>query len=169
MPSSLSANVSSLVDADMDQSLGPLEHVVCTTAQRPSPALSPSQSEPSGIQSPEGLGSGETRVKGLTSFIPDPGYFLAGAIAGGVSRTATAPLDRLKVFVLVNTKSGPDIVGGATAAGAVKQGRPVSALQKSLAPIRHAIREIHSHGGMRGFFAGELGVMKEACVVDYVW
>ncbi|CRK31765.1 hypothetical protein BN1723_018465, partial [Verticillium longisporum] len=52
----------------------------------------------------------------LTSYIPDPGYFLAGAVAGGVSRTATAPLDRLKVYLLVNTKSSAD-----TALAALKQ------------------------------------------------
>ena len=30
----------------------------------------------------------------LTEVLPDPGYFAAGAIAGIVSRTSTAPLDR---------------------------------------------------------------------------
>ena len=31
----------------------------------------------------------------------DPKYLLAGAIAGAVSRTATAPFDRLKVYLQI--------------------------------------------------------------------
>jgi solute carrier family 25 phosphate transporter 23/24/25/41 len=85
----------------------------------------------------------------LTNFIPDTGYFLAGAIAGGVSRTATAPLDRLKVYLLVNTKSGTD-----AAIQAAKSGRPVAALQKAGTPFKDAIKEISRAGGIRGFFAG---------------
>jgi solute carrier family 25 (mitochondrial phosphate transporter), member 23/24/25/41 len=41
----------------------------------------------------------------LIACIPSTGYFAAGAIAGIVSRTATAPLDRLKVYLIAQTKS----------------------------------------------------------------
>jgi solute carrier family 25 phosphate transporter 23/24/25/41 len=87
----------------------------------------------------------------LTLFVPDPGYFLAGAIAGGVSRTATAPLDRLKVYLLVNTSTQT----AETAVGSLKQGRLVSAAKNASRPIRDAVREIFRSGGVRGFFAGE--------------
>lgn len=87
----------------------------------------------------------------LTLFVPDPGYFLAGAIAGGVSRTATAPLDRLKVYLLVNTS----IQTAETAAGSLKQGRLVSAAKNASRPITDAVREIFRLGGVRGFFAGK--------------
>lgn len=86
----------------------------------------------------------------LTDFAPHPGYFLAGAIAGGVSRTATAPLDRLKVYLLVNTNSGTE-----TALGALKKGKPIAALKNGTQPFRDAVRDLFRSGGLRGFFAGE--------------
>lgn len=86
----------------------------------------------------------------LTDFIPDPGYFLAGAIAGGVSRTATAPLDRLKVYLLVNTSGQPAV----EASDAAKKGRVASAVKHAARPFRDAIRDIFRSGGLPGFFAG---------------
>lgn len=92
----------------------------------------------------------------LTDFAPDPGYFLAGAIAGGVSRTATAPLDRLKVYLLVKTT-----VGQETAIGALKQGRPIAALKNGIRPFSDAVTDLYMKGGLRGFFAGNgLNVIK---------
>lgn len=88
----------------------------------------------------------------LTDFIPDPGYFLAGAIAGGVSRTATAPLDRLKVYLLVNTsatRTSREVMG------AVKGGHPVNALKFIASPFTTAVRDLFAAGGARTFFAGE--------------
>ncbi|OPB43241.1 calcium dependent mitochondrial carrier protein [Trichoderma guizhouense] len=99
---------------------------------------------------PEGdsLVSGET-LEGL-------GYFLAGAIAGGVSRTATAPLDRLKVYLLVNTNSGAE-----TAVTALKQGRLVDALRNAARPFSDAVKDLYRSGGLRSFFAGNgLNVVK---------
>ncbi|RSL40738.1 hypothetical protein CEP53_013187 [Fusarium sp. AF-6] len=92
----------------------------------------------------------------LTDFVPDPGYFVAGAIAGGVSRTATAPLDRLKVYLLVNTTSRAE-----TAGAALKQGRPVAALKNAAKPFSDAIRDLVRSGGVRSLFAGNgLNVVK---------
>lgn len=86
----------------------------------------------------------------LTDFAPHPGYFLAGAIAGGVSRTATAPLDRLKVYLLVNTASHAE-----TAVAALKQGRLLDALRNAARPFRDAVRDLYRSGGWRSFFAGK--------------
>ncbi|RFU78424.1 peroxisomal ca-dependent solute carrier [Trichoderma arundinaceum] len=92
----------------------------------------------------------------LTDFAPHPGYFLAGAIAGGVSRTATAPLDRLKVYLLVNTNSGAE-----TAIGALKQGRIIDALRNAARPFSDAMKDLYRSGGLRSFFAGNgLNVVK---------
>ncbi|KAH6605020.1 peroxisomal ca-dependent solute carrier [Trichoderma cornu-damae] len=92
----------------------------------------------------------------LTDFAPHPGYFLAGAIAGGVSRTATAPLDRLKVYLLVNTNSGAE-----TAVGALTQGRVVDALRNAVRPFSDAVKDLYRSGGLRSFFAGNgLNVVK---------
>lgn len=86
----------------------------------------------------------------LTDFAPHPGYFLAGAIAGGVSRTATAPLDRLKVYLLVNTNNR-----GETAVAALKRGNPLIALKNAARPFGDGMRDVYRSGGLRGFFAGE--------------
>ncbi|KAI3578036.1 mitochondrial carrier domain-containing protein [Fusarium oxysporum f. sp. albedinis] len=92
----------------------------------------------------------------LTQFVPDPGYFLAGAIAGGVSRTATAPLDRLKVYLLVNTSSRTE-----TAGAALRQGRPLAALKNAAKPFGNAFRDLVRSGGVRSLFAGNgLNVIK---------
>ena len=89
----------------------------------------------------------------LTDFVPDPGYFVAGAIAGGVSRTATAPLDRLKVYLLVNTSKTNTLHD---TVGALKSGQFVKALGHAVSPFRGAIRELWMAGGARSFFAGKL-------------
>ncbi|KAK3485077.1 mitochondrial carrier domain-containing protein [Neurospora crassa] len=98
----------------------------------------------------------EVVKSGLTGLLPDAGYFLAGAVSGGVSRTATAPLDRLKVFLLVNTKPK-----STTTVEAVKSGQPLSALRNAGGPIYDAIRTLWRAGGIKTFFAGNgLNVVK---------
>ncbi|KAI1430893.1 mitochondrial carrier [Xylaria sp. CBS 124048] len=92
----------------------------------------------------------------LMNYIPDPGYFIAGAVAGGISRTTTAPLDRLKVYLLVNTKSEAKI-----ALDAARKGRPGLAFKNIGRPLVAAIRDLYKAGGARGFFAGNgLNVVK---------
>ncbi|KAI0391008.1 calcium dependent mitochondrial carrier protein [Xylariaceae sp. FL0594] len=92
----------------------------------------------------------------LTHYVPDPGYFVAGAVAGGISRTATAPLDRLKVYLLVNTKSDVN-----TALDAAKKGQPLQAVKNAGRPLVAAVRDLYKSGGIRGFFAGNgLNVIK---------
>ncbi|KAI0181831.1 mitochondrial carrier [Hypoxylon sp. FL1284] len=92
----------------------------------------------------------------LIKYIPDPGYFIAGAVAGGISRTATAPLDRLKVYLLVNTTSGANV-----ALNAAKKGQPLQAIKHAGTPFFNAVVDIYKSGGVRGFFAGNgLNVVK---------
>ena len=84
----------------------------------------------------------------LTSVFPDPGYFVAGGMAGFVSRTATAPLDRLKVYLIAQT--------GVTraAAEAAKQGAPIEATKKAARPLVEASKALWRAGGIRSLFAG---------------
>ncbi|KAL2146124.1 hypothetical protein VTI28DRAFT_5217 [Corynascus sepedonium] len=92
----------------------------------------------------------------LTDLLPEPGYFLAGAVSGGVSRTATAPLDRLKVYLLVNTNNTKT-----TVIAAAKNGRPLAALRNAGGPIIDAVVSLWKAGGLRTFFAGNgLNVVK---------
>lgn len=104
----------------------------------------------------------KSRNSRLTQYVPHPGYFLAGALAGGISRTATAPFDRLKVYLLVSTQSkgvGASAVGEATKAAA---GSSLAAeslpkhLRKTGRPIRDAMVNLYRAGGLRTFFTGRL-------------
>ena len=84
----------------------------------------------------------------LTVLLPDPGYFAAGGIAGVISRTATAPLDRLKVYLIVNT----GVVGDSIEA--VKKGDAIAAAKHVGRPLIDATKELWKAGGMRSLFAG---------------
>ncbi|KAI9703807.1 MAG: hypothetical protein M1836_007577 [Candelina mexicana] len=98
----------------------------------------------------------------LTDLSPDPGYFLAGGIAGVVSRTATAPLDRLKVYLIAHTGVKDEAVHAA------KQGAPVQAAKKASRPLIEATKELWKAGGIRSLFAGNglnvLKVMPESAI-----
>lgn len=132
-----------------------------TTAVRPQtmtgraiqqPILQYEDTEQSGAQDiSDLLEEDPERVKTrLTDLLPEPGYFLAGAVSGGVSRTATAPLDRLKVYLLVNTKNTSTV-----ALATAKHGRPLAALRNAGGPIADAIVSLWKAGGLRTFFAGK--------------
>ncbi|KAK3421264.1 hypothetical protein EUGRSUZ_G01923 [Eucalyptus grandis] len=74
--------------------------------------------------------------EGISKHVHTSRYLIAGAVAGAASRTVTAPLDRLKVILQVQTT------------------------RASLMP---AIKSIWKDGGLRGFFRGNgLNVVKVA-------
>ena len=84
----------------------------------------------------------------LTQFVPDPGYFLAGAISGVASRTTTAPLDRLKVYLIAQTDTASDAVHAA------KSGAPVRAFRHGTNTLVNACKDLWAAGGIRSLFAG---------------
>ncbi|EME40444.1 hypothetical protein DOTSEDRAFT_74125 [Dothistroma septosporum NZE10] len=100
--------------------------------------------------------TGKYRETRLTDYVPDVGYFLAGGLSGITSRTATAPLDRLKVYLIAQT--------GATkeeAVQAAKNGHAAVALRHGFTTLWGSCRELWAAGGLRSLFAGNgLNVVK---------
>ena len=92
----------------------------------------------------------KNRVRLLTDLLPEPGYFLAGGVAGVVSRTATAPLDRLKVYLIAQVDVKHEAVNAA------KSGAPVEAAKKATRPLVDATKQLWRMGGLRSMFAGRL-------------
>ncbi|EER38457.1 mitochondrial carrier protein [Histoplasma capsulatum var. duboisii H88] len=91
----------------------------------------------------------------LTESTPHIGYFLAGGMAGCVSRTATAPLDRLKVYLIAQTAVRD------TALSAAKSGHPLEAVKRVGMPLIEATKDLWRAGGIRSLFAGNgLNVVK---------
>jgi solute carrier family 25 phosphate transporter 23/24/25/41 len=84
----------------------------------------------------------------LIACVPNPGYFVAGGLAGIVSRTSTAPLDRLKVYLIAQTSVARDAVALA------KSGNVFLALANSWRPLVDATKELWKAGGMRSLYAG---------------
>ena len=81
----------------------------------------------------------------LTTF--QSGYFLAGGIAGAVSRTATAPFDRLRVYLIAQTNG---------VIKAAKHGEAAQATKGVGRPLIDALKAIWKAGGVRSLFAGML-------------
>lgn len=93
------------------------------------------------------------------------GYFLAGGLAGVISRTCTAPFDRLKVYLIAS--SGPPLTkptastGEAALKAVAKEAVASAAKSREPGPLVRAFKHLWSQGGIRAFFVGNgLNVIK---------
>ncbi|KIV81264.1 hypothetical protein, variant [Exophiala sideris] len=82
-------------------------------------------------------------------------YYLCGGIASATSRTVTAPLDRLKVFLIGQTNSK----NGATEQ--LYRGRPIEAGKEAMISLQAACSALWRAGGVRSLWAGNgLNILK---------
>lgn len=86
----------------------------------------------------------------LTDLVPNVGYFAAGGLSGITSRTATAPLDRLKVYLIAQTGSATETIKAA------KSGAALQATKHGASTLWNACRDLWAAGGIRSLFAGGL-------------
>jgi solute carrier family 25 phosphate transporter 23/24/25/41 len=93
----------------------------------------------------------------LIACLPSTGYYAAGALAGIISRTATAPIDRLKVYLIAQTKSpfsGAQVVKGPAIV------RPLVSAWNTTA---YAVKDLWMAGGLRSLYAGRLPSIAYPC------
>ncbi|CAG8433749.1 11076_t:CDS:2 [Ambispora gerdemannii] len=101
--------------------------------------------------------------------VTNPKYFIAGAMAGAVSRTATAPFDRLKVYLQIQTDARPlklstkrqqhgSVIYNKNAAASVVRWSTGLGSSK----VTNAIKELYKGGPLNFFRGNGLNVAKIA-------
>jgi solute carrier family 25 phosphate transporter 23/24/25/41 len=95
----------------------------------------------------------------LSACLPSPGYFIAGGLAGAVSRTTTAPLDRLKVYLIAQTGAANDAIEAA------KSGAALQALKGAWRTSANAMKDLWAAGGIRSLWAGKF--LYPSCTHQY--
>ncbi|CCD25570.1 Ca(2+)-binding ATP:ADP antiporter SAL1 NDAI_0F02520 [Naumovozyma dairenensis CBS 421] len=94
----------------------------------------------------------------INDFVKGFGYFIAGGLSGVISRTATAPFDRIKVFLIARTDLSSTLLNSKAT---VLAKNPKANLNKLRSPITKAITTLYRQGGVRAFYVGNgLSVFK---------
>lgn len=102
--------------------------------------------------------SSEGDVTLINDFIKGFGFFIAGGCSGVVSRTCTAPFDRIKVFLIARTDLASTLLNSKDTLLAKN---PNADLSKIKSPLIKAATTLYRQGGLRAFYVGNgLNVMK---------
>lgn len=96
----------------------------------------------------------------VNEFLNGVGFFLAGGLSGVVSRTCTAPFDRIKVFLIARSDLSSTILNNKASLAQKHVGGQVP-VDKIKSPIVKAATTIYRSGGLRAFYVGNgLNVVK---------
>ena len=87
----------------------------------------------------------------INEFIRGFGYFITGGISGVISRTCTAPLDRIKVFLIARSDLSSTLLNTTQE---VLARNPNAKIEKIQSPIVKAIRTLYHEGGLKAFYVG---------------
>ncbi|ODV85293.1 hypothetical protein CANARDRAFT_28558 [[Candida] arabinofermentans NRRL YB-2248] len=91
------------------------------------------------------------------------GYFLAGGLSGVVSRTCTAPFDRVKVFLIARTDLASTILSNKEELlHKIEEKTHHKVTTKDIeSPLLRAAKTLYKQGGIRAFYVGNgLNVLK---------
>lgn len=91
------------------------------------------------------------------------GYFIAGGLSGVVSRTCTAPFDRVKVFLIARTDLSSTLLHSKRELQHQIEQKIHHKVSKGKiqSPLIRAAKTIYKQGGIRGFYVGNgLNVIK---------
>jgi solute carrier family 25 phosphate transporter 23/24/25/41 len=135
-------------DADYYDNTFPLDDSFQNTVPPPQSSFNKGFDSPNEQLSDTDWTQPPTSMPVLIAISPQIGYFLAGGAAGMISRTTTAPLDRLKVYLIAQTGTNTDTLRLA------KSGAPLQALRGAMRSTSNAIGELWAAGGIRSLFAG---------------
>lgn len=95
--------------------------------------------------------SSEGDVTLINEFFRGFAYFIAGGISGVISRTSTAPLDRIKVFLIARTDLSSTLLNSKEN---LLARNPKADANKIKSPIIKAITSLYRQGGIRTFYVG---------------
>lgn len=102
--------------------------------------------------------SSEGDVTLINDFIRGFGFFIAGGCSGVISRTCTAPFDRIKVFLIARTDLSSTLLNSKDK---VLMKNPNADISKIKSPLIKAATTLYRQGGIRAFYVGNgLNVIK---------
>ncbi|SMN18652.1 similar to Saccharomyces cerevisiae YNL083W SAL1 ADP/ATP transporter [Maudiozyma saulgeensis] len=95
--------------------------------------------------------SSEGDVTLINEFFRGFAFFVAGGVSGVISRTCTAPFDRIKVFLIARTDLSSTILNSKED---LLARNPKANIDKLRSPIVKAITSLYRQGGIKAFYVG---------------